>query len=228
MKTLFDKAFDAWKVEGTRFWTVFSFMSAVNGALFVGVFLRREPEAPLGLYAGLGVALCLIWFGIQRRLAYWVAARRSKVGQLEEEYRKAAGNDALENKAQIAPTVPKVFGDFPSVRETRLMALDRRFPGLSSRFGGCAMPVVFIGGWILVGLQGNTPMAFNITDNWDEAAKLLLAISGLLCLYFGYQLLVTGMTVKDRPKRWYAPGAAFTVLGVVAWFILAVLLRRPG
>ncbi len=227
MKTLLETAYDAWKTEGTRFWAVFSVMSAINGGLFVGVFLRGSSKGSVIVVAGLGIALCCIWFGIQRRLAFWVAARLNKVVELEECYiaeanrPKAADDDNSQLATLAIPTGISLFKDFTRRNPAGLELVDSKLPGISaSRVGGCAMPVIFVVGWLLVGLGGGEPMAFDMAENWDEIVKLLLAVTGLTCFCLGYRLLAMGLTTQTRPKTWAVPGGVFTALGISAWVVL--------
>lgn len=129
MQEAYEIAFQGSKDDSTRFWTIFYLMSLVNGALF-GIVVTSNAAAPLKmLVATLGLSICAIWAGIQRRMHYWCDWWDSKLEELEPEYMK---------KLQTP--------DVMLFRERKSNPALRP-KGISTRTGGSLMPVVFGVGW---------------------------------------------------------------------------------
>lgn len=129
----YEIAFDGSKDDSARFWTIFYLMSLVNGGLFgIVVTSGTTLTSYKILVAILGLAICVIWVLIQRRMHYWCDWWDKKLVELEPEYMLKAKmpNGLLYRKR-------KNYGGKPP-------------RGISTRTGGSLMPIVFGVGWLLL------------------------------------------------------------------------------
>ena len=131
------RSYDQYKVavegrreDSTRYWTVFSVMSAVNGAMLA--FIKSDaPVIPILGMSVFGVLLCLVWLSLQLRLSAWVRWWEKKLVLLESRI----------------PDLEKLFTDrkLPSKNPFRV--------GFTSRAGGGVLPLLFAVAWIIVGIK---------------------------------------------------------------------------
>ena len=140
MQHPYEIAFEGSKDDSARFWTIFYLMSLINGGLF-GIVVTSNAEAAYKLLvAALGIAICVIWFLIQRRMHYWCDWWDSKLEELEEDFM---------GKSQLPAAL--LF------RKRKEKTAPHR-KGISTRIGGCLMPTIFGVGWVVLAASLTPPL----------------------------------------------------------------------
>lgn len=123
-------ALEGRREDSSRYWTVFSVMSAVNGAM-LAFTNSDEPLIPNLLTSAFGVLLCIVWLSLQLRLAAWVRWWEIKLATLE---------------SHIADAERLFTG----------RTLDSKNPlrvGFSTRMGGVILSLLFMAAWLVVGIS---------------------------------------------------------------------------
>jgi hypothetical protein len=206
MKSMYEMAFEGWKTDSARFWTLFSVMSVLNGALLASLSLGGGEN--VSAFADwrvavslLGIVLCLIWHGIQKRMASWCKWWDERLEQLEPAHRLAndAGPDA------------KIF-------EGR--KAEGGHPGLSTPVAGWMTPLLFGVVWLIV---ANRELKLMNSETVKAVAGLSVVLTSPLCLYLGTRLLLAARKKTDDDHGWirYTPGCTLCIVGVILAFRFA-------
>jgi hypothetical protein len=135
---LYKNLLDERERDSARFWTIFYMMSLVNALLF-GAVATKAPAPSLQIVATIsGIAISLIWLGVQRRMAGWISWWEKRLQEVEPCYlAELSGPTILVN---ALPTSFKLF-------QERKNAVTE---GLSTRLAAQLLPVLFIIVWVKI------------------------------------------------------------------------------
>lgn len=122
--------------DSQRLWVIFGVMSVVNGGLFAFVAENSNHEL-VKVAALLGIGLCILWFSGQLRITGWVRWWEGRLVEVERGYIQ----ELRSRSVAASTTLPNDYQIFR----------DRRPPwGLSTRWLGFLLPLLFCGVWIAV------------------------------------------------------------------------------
>lgn len=137
IKEIMRMAFDHYIDDIRRFWNVFYVMSILNGGL-IAIVISINQETPLRIGAGLlGLLVCIIWCGAQKRLRFWCKNWEEKLEELEKTF--------LSNIKQSRKQSIKVF-----VGRKDKTSKKNSLPGISGYCVGILLPVIFACAWIFI------------------------------------------------------------------------------
>ncbi len=213
MKGMYEIAFEGWKTDTARFWTLFSVMSVLNGALMAGLSLGGEDASDkfadwrIGVSV-LGIVLCYLWYGIQHRMSSWCSWWDKKLESLEPEYRATA------SRLNVGTGV-----DNEAIFEGRKSGGNG--PGISTRVAGRVTPLLFGVGWVFA---ANRELQFMTPDVLKALAGLVLVLTSPLCLILGSKLVLAA----SKNERWWerlVTGYVLCAVGIalIVWFATSLM-----
>ncbi|MFH2120802.1 MAG: hypothetical protein ABIJ25_10465 [Pseudomonadota bacterium] len=138
MKDLYSFLLQGREHDSKRFWDIFVVMNVINGALFGLAFSNLTVDILKILAAVLGIGLCVLWAGIERRMDAWVKWWESILNDCEPHYLKELQNGLSERDEFLQKL--EVFHN----REGKIVK------GFSTRVVGILVPVVFLVGWLFL------------------------------------------------------------------------------
>jgi hypothetical protein len=162
--------------DAQRFWIIFSLLSIVNGGLLGFILNSKNPSSGFKLVASLlGIALCVIWGLVQRRMGFWIRWWEKKLEEVEPLYFKELHEKSGYRKnGKEEAKFPNDFKLFCNRHDSVYLekkehftywldtAEDRdriyrflREKGISTRLAGILLPFFFGVAWIILPLLAN-------------------------------------------------------------------------